>query len=126
MNRIFITIAILMLITCAAHAQGSTGQAQSKDITGEWMTQEGNVVDITVSGNDATLDFTLYARKMTATFDGSVLVYTTHYNDPSNRGMLYRLRSRRSKCVKWLIKVGDPRHRFTLTLFARRNGPGGN
>lgn len=116
---IMLPLLFLLFISPAGIAQDvdtSVAEPAPADISGEWVTQSGNLVDVSVSGMDVNLYFPAYARTMTATWDGSVLVYITHYRDPSSEEVYIDVPDSELRACRGFVRVDDPRHRFILTL----------
>ena len=97
-------------------SEGSTSPADTTDITGTWVTESGNLVEITLNGTQVILNWPAYARRLTATWDGTTLVYITHYRDTSVEECYINVVPSAFEACKQFIQVGDARHRFTLTL----------
>lgn len=112
----------LFLFQAGIYAQENTAAPSTApvpaptDITGTWVTQTGNLVEVTLNGTEVALYFPDYARRLTATFDGSVLVYITHYRDPMAEDCYINVPDDVFEYCRKLIQVGEARHRFTLTL----------
>ncbi len=86
------------------------------DITGSWITQAANLVELSVDGIDVRLHFPAFARTMMATYTDPVLVYVTHYNDPEQEQCYFNAPESVYETCRRFVKTGDPRHRFTLRL----------
>lgn len=115
---LYTVIITILLIGTIVQAQDtdSTISGSNPDITGEWITQGGNVIDVELNGNAVTMYFPYFAKRMTASFNGEVLVYVTHYNDPRIEECYLDVpESERSICERF-VQAGDARHRFTLSL----------
>jgi hypothetical protein len=118
----YILILLLLLPGTEAWSQDSNSidtsgtSFSATSIEGTWVTETGNLVEVTVVDGDVTLYFPMYARYMNATFDGSTLIYETHYNDPTREEIYLDVPDNdRDRCTGF-VSQGDPRHRFTLTL----------
>jgi len=117
----FIILIILLAGTGAwSQESGSVPTVEpdqaSVTIDGSWVTQTANLVEVVQNGTRVTLTFPDFARIMPATFENGVLVYITHYNDPSKEDCYLDVPdSERAACLGFIQK-GDERHRFTLTL----------
>ncbi len=114
-----ISIFCFILLAVVASAQEETAgidESAPADINGTWITQSGNMVEVEVEGTSVRLYFPAYAKTMTATLNGSVLVYITHYNDPSREECYLDVPDSERSACEGFIHRGDPRHRFTLTL----------
>ncbi|MFH1675838.1 MAG: hypothetical protein ABIC40_02350 [bacterium] len=126
MKRIYwiISIFIFVFLSIGANAQEGataagedrTDQSTSANIDGTWVTQSGNTVEITVKGTNVDLYFPEQAKHMTATFDGSILVYTTYYRDVKVEECYVDAPEDDKEACEKFVHNGDPRHRFTLTL----------
>jgi nitrogen fixation-related uncharacterized protein len=123
-------IAVLLLCTTVwaqdeRYAQGALDDSAFEtdapefdptSIDGQWITQSGNLVEVEVNGTDVSLYFPAFARTMSATLNGTTLIYVTHYNDPTTEECYLDVpESEENECRRF-IQEGDPRHRFTLTL----------
>jgi len=113
-----IPVLLILLITSvsAQDNQADETGVPEANINGTWITQSGNLVEITVEGTSVTLFFPAYARYKTATFNGQVLVYTTHYNDPDREECYIDVPDSEFDTCQQFISVDDARHRFTLTI----------
>jgi hypothetical protein len=100
----------------AEGSEAEVAEASFHDITGTWITQTGNLVEVTLDGTKVRLDFPAFARTMSATYDGSVLIYVTHYRDPSVEECYINVPESEFEKCRGFIKEEDPRHRFTLSL----------
>jgi hypothetical protein len=130
-----IAFTFLVLLATATHAAdygsqnspGSTPASPSTlstapslgNIDGMWITQAGSVVEISTTPTEGVyLTFPDFARRMDATFDGSTLVYITHYRHPEEEECYIDVPASDFEACKKFIEVGDPRHKFTLRLSA--------
>jgi hypothetical protein len=93
-----------------------SAQAVTVDIDGTWITLSGNEVELTVDGTEVTLYFPDYARYKTAMFNGTILIYITHYNDPGEEECYIDVPESEFDACKAFVHAGDERHRFTLSL----------
>ncbi len=121
MRRFIWIIVILMPLIFGNILAAQESDAESADETGSpidgtWITQSGNLVELELDGTDVDLYFPEYARTKSATFNGSVLVYVTHYNDPDVEECYVNVPESERRVCERFIHRGDPRHRFTLTL----------
>jgi hypothetical protein len=114
---LLIPLLFIFFLCSIAYSQDITEEAQPvQDITGTWITQTGNIVEIGIDGTTVQLFFPYYMKHMTASFANGVLVYITHYNDPTTEECYLNVpESERQYCERF-IQVGDERHRFTLSL----------
>lgn len=102
------------------HSSGQQAASENSDkvvdISGKWITQAGNKVELKVDGTEVTLYFPDFARYLKATFDGKTLIYITHYNNPANEECYIDVPASEFNACKKFIRAGDQRHRFILTL----------
>ncbi|MCX6645187.1 MAG: hypothetical protein NTY09_02340 [bacterium] len=115
---IYSTLLLLMILGTGVHAQDTTAEPPGAvpDLTGTWITQSGNIVEVTLSGTDVRMYFPYYQKNMTASFNGTVLVYVTHYNDPTIEECYLDVPDSELEACRRFIHIDDERHRFTLSL----------
>ena len=114
---IYISLLTFLILGTGVHAQDTTGEdSVAQDITGTWITQSGNVVEIELTGTTVRMFFPYYRKNMTASFNGSILIYVTHYNDPSVEECYLDVPASEREACERFIRAGDERHRFTLSL----------
>ncbi len=119
MTRLPICLAVVVLLLFGAGVQAQETDAPEQsdsDISGNWITQAGNIVEITVDGTDVDLYFPAYARMMPASYNGTVLVYVTHYRNPEIEDCYIDAPEEDYEKCRDFISIDDPRHRFTLSL----------
>ena len=114
------TITISLMLLMLAFGSGVYAQDQPttdmSSLNGTWVTQSGNLVEVTVNGSNSRLYFPDYALTRDSTVVGGTLIYTTHYNDTTKEEVYLSVpESERSSCTGF-VHNGDERHRFTLTL----------
>ncbi len=110
------TILFGLMLVNPAIAQDDITTEPPLTIDGTWITASGNIVELTLDGTTVDMYFPDYARYKTATFNGSVLVYVTHYNNPSVEEVYLNVPDSEHNACDGFVHIGDPRHRFTLTL----------
>lgn len=97
-------------------SDAESAEPEFRDISGTWITQAGNLVEVTLEGTRVRLLFPAFARTMNATYDGSVFTYITYYRDPSREQCYINVPESEFEQCRSFIKEEDPRHRFTLAL----------
>ncbi|HEX9745415.1 MAG TPA: hypothetical protein VGB30_08300 [bacterium] len=107
---------ILILLICPVSAQDENADPAAGTVEGTWITQSGNMLEITQNGNDLSMYFPVYARTMHATWDGTTVVYITHYNDPEVEDVYINVPDADIELCRHFIRRNEPRHRFTLSL----------
>jgi len=116
-KTLWIPIILITLLTVnPAVAQDESSDDTNLTIDGTWITESGNLVELTTDGTTVDMYFPEYARYKTATFNGSVLVYVTHYNDPTVEEVYMDVPDSEQPSCRGFVSQGEPRHRFTLTL----------
>jgi hypothetical protein len=118
MARYLVITLILVLVMPVPwlRAQESGTGTEPVTINGTWITQSGNLVEVELDGTDVRLYFPEFAKYMTATFSGNVLVYITHYNNVETEECYINAPESVKASLRRAIHNGDPRHRFTLNL----------
>lgn len=115
---LYAALFTFLLMGTTSHAQDSTTESEpaNTDITGTWITQSGNVVEVELNGAIVRMFFPYFQKTMTASYNGTVLVYLTHYNDPTQEECYLNVPDSERAACKRFIHAGDERHRFTLSL----------